>query len=186
VTRTRSLPVLDEWDDLLDRIDRDRTCQPPRTYGGCIAGTELTGTLRERLSGRKECGALACCHNLRTVRSESVPGRRRGGTAPEWTLDSEAIAASPSCALDVASVRRGIGYRCSELAEMFGRSTRRYQQEVKAALLRLETLCAEQGIEDSAIDAMRALMEEEFRCRRNSGRRGSMSKYLYRGSRLSI
>lgn len=123
----------------------------------------MTGSRDERMSGRFECSVLSCRQNLRTVRSENVPGRRNNGVAPEWTLDSEAIASAPSCALDVANSRRGVGYRCSELAEMFGKSKRRFQQEIKAALLRLETLCKEQGVEDRAIDAMRALMEEEGR-----------------------
>lgn len=144
MTRSLSLPVLQ-----------------PATYGDCITGTPLTGTRDERMSGRHECAVLGCRQNLRTVRSENVPGRRNNGVAPEWTLDSEAIAAAPSCALDVANSRRGVGYRCSELAEMFGKSKRRFQQEIKAALAKLEAAAEKAGIEDKAIDAMRALIEME-------------------------
>lgn len=146
MTRSLSLPILQ-----------------PRTYGDCITGTPLTGSREERMGGRVECQRLECRQNLRTVRSENVPGRRNHGKDPEWTLDGEANASAPSCALDVAHARRGIGYRCSELAEMFGKSKRRYQQEIKAALLRLEEECEARGITDKAIDAMRALMEEEAR-----------------------
>jgi hypothetical protein len=122
----------------------------PRTYGDCVDGTPLTKSLEERASGHA-CEAYTCRHNLRTVRSENVPGRRNHGIAPEWTFDSEAIASSPSCALDVAN--RG-PHRCSEIAEMEGKSKRRIQQEVKGALLSLK---------DRGIDTAEflALIEQE-------------------------
>lgn len=124
----------------------------PRTYGECVEGTPLTGSLEDRNAGHA-CEWYACRHNLRTVRSENVPGRRNNGVAPEWTFDSEAIASSPSCALDVAN--RG-PHRCSEIAEMEGKSKRRIQQEVKSALLSLK----KRGVDTRAMIAM---LEEEMR-----------------------
>jgi hypothetical protein len=142
VTRSLSLPILQ-----------------PRTYGDCVTGTPLTGTLEERMSGRRECSNYTCRHALRVVRSENVPGRRNNGVAPEWTLDSEAIAAAPSCALDVAN--RG-AHKCSELASMEGKSKRRIQQEVKGAMHSLRDALVGIGEDPQAVyEWMLALMKQE-------------------------
>ena len=139
---------------------------PPKTYQECISGTPLTGSLRERESGRVECGALSCRHNLRRVSSENVPGRRNKGIAPEWTVDGESIAASPSCALDVAN--RG-AHRCSEIASMEGKSKRRIQQEVRAAVLEYKEALVDADVSEDEIDAvvssMLAVLEQERRGR---------------------
>jgi hypothetical protein len=130
----------------------------PRTYGECVEGTPLTKSLAERASGQA-CESYQCRHNLRTVRSENVPGRRNNGIAPEWTFDSEAVAASPSCALDVAN--RG-AHKCSELAAMEGKSKRRIQQEVKGAMHSLRDALIERGEGPTAVyEWMLALMKQE-------------------------
>jgi hypothetical protein len=136
----------------------------PATYGACIDGTPMTGSLEGRLSGREECRVLSCRANLRRVSAENVPGRRNNGIGPEWTVDSEAIAASPSCALDVAN--RG-AHRCGEIAEMEGKSKRRIQQEVRAAVLEYKEALELAGIEPHevtrTIGAMLAVLERERR-----------------------
>jgi hypothetical protein len=139
---------------------------PPATYGECINGTVMTGTLKERESGRVSCAALSCRHNLRRVSSENVPGRRNKGIAPEWTVDGESTASSPSCALDVAN--RG-AHSCSDLAKMEGKSKRRLQQEVRAAVQSYREALVDDGVSEDEIDAvvssMLAVLEQERRGR---------------------
>lgn len=150
MTRNPRLPVLQ--------------CSPPRTYDECIKGTPITGSLKEREQGRVDCRALTCRMNLRRVSAENVPGRRYAGVGPEWSVDSEAIAASPSCALDVAN--RG-AHRCSEIADMEGKSKRRIQQEVRAAVLEFKEALIDADVSEDEIDAvvgsMMAVLEQERR-----------------------
>jgi hypothetical protein len=103
----------------------------PATRGDCIAGTDLTGSRDERMTGRAQCGAYDCRHNLSVVESESVPGRRHGGLAPEWTVTDRGDAGAPSCCLDVADTGP---HTPAEIARYLGTSKRRVEQIIKAAL----------------------------------------------------
>lgn len=113
---------------------------PPESYGECCSGTPMTSSLELRMAGRGECVVFACRHNLRTLRSEDVQGRRHNGRAPEWTVSGEADASSPSCALDVAN--QG-ALTCAQIAERTGLTKRRIQQLVKQGI---ESL-AEKGVD---------------------------------------
>src|SRR5512139_1456395 len=111
----------------------------PRTYGDCCAGTDTrTGTLEQRLNGRKQCEVLECRNNLSKLLPEDVQGRRHNGRAPEWTVTSEDDASKPSCAIDVGNQRPGRGFLCGEIAEMTGLTKRRIQQLVRQAVKRLD------------------------------------------------
>lgn len=105
---------------------------PPQTYGDCCKGTDpRTGTLEDRLAGRKQCSILSCRSNLLVLLPSDVQGRRHNGRAPEWTVSGEADASSPSCALDEAN--RG-AQTCAVIAEKTGLTKRRIQQLVKQGI----------------------------------------------------
>ncbi len=100
--------------------------KPPRTRGDCINGTAQTGSLEERQHGRRQCEAFSCRHNLMTIDSSDVPGRRHHGLAPPWTLSGESTSASAaSCALDVADQGE---HSSAEVARIMGISKRRIEQ----------------------------------------------------------
>jgi hypothetical protein len=81
--------------------------------------------------GRSQCLNFGCRHNLLVSESESVPGRRHGGLAPEWTVTDRGDPGKPSCCLDVANT----GPKSpAEIARYLGTSKRRVEQIIKAAL----------------------------------------------------
>lgn len=106
----------------------------PATYGECVAGTSMTGSLEERLAGKRQCLVFQCRLNLLSVSSQNVPGRRHNGKSPEWTVSGEnPKATAPSCALDIANQGP---HTCAEIADIEStpEHKRRVQQEVRGAL----------------------------------------------------
>lgn len=101
----------------------------PRIRQDCISGTELTGSLEERLAGRMQCGYYHCKRfNLNVLESESMPGKRYDGIAPPGTIRTHhTSASSPSCALDVVHMHPN-GLSAAEIAQIMGESKRRIEQ----------------------------------------------------------
>jgi hypothetical protein len=88
----------------------------------------LTGTLDDRMTGRRQCQAFACANNLLVEHSADRPGKRYDGLAPEWSFATKNVSASaPSCSLDVAAQ----GAKSSAaVAAIMGLSKRRVEQVV--------------------------------------------------------
>jgi hypothetical protein len=73
---------------------------------------------------------FGCRHNLLTVPSADVPGRRHGGLAPEATVTDRGDPSSPSCCLDVANTGPKTA---DEIARLTGFTKRRIEQVLKKA-----------------------------------------------------
>jgi hypothetical protein len=122
----------------------------PVIRADCVAGTLLSGSLEDRMSGRRQC-QVTCPKNLTITASEDMPGRRHGGLAPPASPSGTLNARAPSCALDIADANPN-GMPSRAVARYLGVTTRAVELDVRAALekLRAAGACGED------VDAMTA------------------------------
>jgi len=109
---------------------------PPKFRSQCVEGTRYTGSLEERLLGRRFCGHVATCRaHLWFREGESRAGRRHYGRFPPDTIRPGTMV---SCAMDLIQARPA-GWTAEATATALGLTKRRVEMITKEALAKLRT-----------------------------------------------
>lgn len=117
-----------------------RDTRPPKSRQSCIDGSEQTGSLEERLSGKRVCGSFGCRSHMYYRSGESRSGRRGHGDLPDDMIEFQP---GHSCVLD-AVLANPSGMSCTEISPLVGVTSKRAVELIaRRALLKLRA----QGID---------------------------------------